>query len=334
MKVSLFFLVMLIQVSSAVAFQTHPPTPQVESLKAYNIDRTAISVSGVSSGGFMAVQLAVAFSKDFASVASVAGGIYWCAEGDSQKAQTWCMKQPDSIKSEVQVDEARKLSQTGAIDSIAHLQRQKVYIFASPKDAVIHPGNGEKLEEFYRVFVPASQITVEKSVEAAHGFPTLTAGNPCQMGFLPWVLKCNFDLAGEILKSAYGDLQDRGVADAKHLQKFSQKDFGDETTPLYREGWVYVPSSCEQGEKCRLHIALHGCQMNPDFIQDKFATLAGYNDWAETNNIIVLYPQSAKISKDNPYACWDWFGFTGTDYMTKSGKQMQALKKMLQTIAP
>ncbi|WP_253696271.1 PHB depolymerase family esterase [Bdellovibrio sp. HCB117] len=334
MKVSLFFLVMLVQLSLAKALQAEPPTPQADSLKAYNIDKSAISVSGVSSGGFMAVQLGVAFSKDFASVASVAGGIYWCAEGDSQKAQTWCMKQPNNIQSEVQVNEVRKLAQTGVVDPVANMQRQKVYIFASPKDAVIHPGNGEKLEEFYRAFIPTSQILVEKSVEAAHGFPTLTAGNPCQMGFLPWLLKCNFDLAGEILKSAYGTLQERGVADVKHLHKFSQKDFGDETTPLYREGWVYVPSNCQQGEKCRLHIALHGCQMNPDFIQDKFATLAGYNDWAETNNIIVLYPQSAKVSKDNPYACWDWFGFTGADYMTKSGKQMQALKKMLQTIAP
>ncbi|KHD87678.1 MAG: PHB depolymerase [Bdellovibrio sp. ArHS] len=320
-------------ISFAFAFQgAEPPTAQVEPLQAYNIDKQAVSISGVSSGGFMAVQMGVAYSRDFVAVASVAGGIYWCAEGDSQKAQTWCMKQPENINTLVQVEEVKRLAQVGAIDSVAHLQRQNIYIFASPKDGVIHPGNGEKLEEFYRQFVPSAQVFTEKSIEAAHGFPTLNAGNPCQMGFLPWLLKCNFDLAGDILQAAYGQLQARGFAQSSHLIKFNQKDFGDENTPLYGEGWVYVPAACAQGAKCRLHIALHGCQMNPDFIQDKFVSLAGYNEWAETNNIIILYPQSAKISKDNPYACWDWFGFTGPDYMTQSGKQMHAIKKMLQTI--
>jgi poly(3-hydroxybutyrate) depolymerase len=69
--------------------------------------------------------------------------------------------------------------------------------------------------------------------------------------------------------------------------------------------------------------------MNSEFIQDQFAKTAGYNEWAESNDIIVIYPQAAKGIL-NPKACWDWFGYTGLNYSTKFGTQMSALMKMIQ----
>jgi poly(3-hydroxybutyrate) depolymerase len=149
----------------------------------------------------------------------------------------------------------------------------------------------------------------------------------------PWISKCNYDSAGEMLRTFYGELAPKGAMVAENLKKFSQADFGNAQTPLFPEGWVYIPAKCAQGEQCRLHVALHGCLMNPDFIQDKFELLAGYNEWAETNKIVVLYPQSAKLGQANPYACWDWFGFTGENYVTKSGAQMSALKKMIDRVS-
>lgn len=309
------------------------PAPTAPTLGSWHIDKKQISISGVSSGAYMAVQMGVAYSKDFSAVGSVAGGIFWCSEGDSQKAQGRCMGRPQEIDAKVQIDGAKRFASEGKIDPLSNLANQNIYIFASPKDAVINPVNSDKLTEFYSAFMKTEDIQIEKSVASAHGFATLSAGNPCQMGFLPWLLKCNFDLAGEILKSAYGELKERGTADPTHLIKYSQVDFGDAKTPLFKEAWVYVPKTCQAGEQCRLHVALHGCQMNPDFIQDKFANLAGYNEWAETNHIIVLYPQSAKIQGSNPYACWDWFGFTGANYMTKDGQQMKALKKMIERVS-
>jgi len=39
-------------------------------------------------------------------------------------------------------------------------------------------------------------------------------------------------------------------------------------------------------------------------IQDKWVKLAGYNSWADSNNIIVLYPQVIKASNPfNPNGC-------------------------------
>jgi predicted peptidase len=304
----------------------------VDNLKSYNVDLSAITISGISSGAFMANQMSIAYSKTFAGSASIAGGIYWCAQGNSQKAQGECMTTTANIRPEVQIAEAQRLAQTHEIDPLENLAHQKLYIYASPKDTIIKPPSSDKLYEFSKKFIPENQIKYETSVESAHGFPTLSYGSSCAFGFLPWILKCNFDGAGEIFKTMYSNLEARGTMDAKNLFSFSQSEFGSASTPLFANGWIYVPKACQDGEKCKLHVALHGCQMNPDFIQDQFAKDAGYNEWAETNHIIVLYPQSAKLGQSNPYACWDWFGFTGANYVTQSGAQMKALKAMIDRI--
>lgn len=321
-----------LMLGSWASYSATPASAALPPLGQWNIAKDSVTISGVSSGGFMAVQMGIAFSDKISAVASVAGGIYWCSQGDQKRAKEVCMGDASSIDPAVQIAKTQQLASNREIAPLENLRRQKIYIYASPKDKVIDPLNSEKLKEFYNAFVPSSQIGFEQGIESAHGFPTLGSGIPCGFAYLPWILKCNFDLAGAILSSAYGTLQPRGVAQTMNLIKFSQSAFGDQSTPLYEEGWVYVPQECAQGEACRLHVALHGCQMNPDFIQDKFVTLAGYNDWAETNRIIVLYPQSAKLAGDNPYACWDWYGFTGASYMTKQGVQMKALSQMIEHI--
>lgn len=298
-------------------------------LKSYNIDPQGITISGVSSGAFMAVQMDVAYSATFQGVASVAGGIYWCAEQDAEKATENCMKNPAAIDSSIMINKARDLSARQKIDDLHHLKNHKVLIYASPKDEVVKMDGGLKLQDFYRAFTPDSRIEFLSTPETAHGFPTLDRGGPCHTGRLPWILNCDFDMAGKILSTFYGPLNERGPQDLRNLHRFHQHEFGDAETPLYRDGWVYVPTACAAGAPCRLHVALHGCQMNPDFIQQRFVSEAGYNEWAERNFIIVLYPQSARDQRGNPYACWDWYGFTGEDYITQQGSQPQALMKMI-----
>lgn len=300
------------------------------SLQRYNIHRSDITISGVSSGAFMATQMGVAYSKLFSAVASVAGGVYWCAQGESDRAEGECMKSARNIDPQVQIDYAKQLAAEGKIDALKNLRNQRIYIFASPRDMIIKPPSGEKLLDFAHEFYHPENIKFENTQNFAHGFATLDYGTLCLFGFHPWILNCGYDLAGEILVHAYGDLNPREERyPLENLLEFDQTEFADDRTPLYEKGWVYVPESCKNGQKCGLHVALHGCQMNPDFIKDKFAKNAGYNEWAEANSLIILYPQSAKVSGPNPYACWDWFGFTGADYVEKSGAQMQALRAMI-----
>jgi poly(3-hydroxybutyrate) depolymerase len=93
-------------------------------------------------------------------------------------------------------------------------------------------------------------------------------------------------------------------------------------------GFAYVPTTCSGGVHCRVHVALHGCLQNAETIQQDYILHAGYNKWADTNAIIVLYPQTTATNKPpmfdptaplNPNGCWEWFGFTDSNYATNYG---------------
>merc|ERR1719498_1551259 len=72
------------------------PLPRLSTLNAAD----GITVSGISSGAYMAHQIHIAFSKVTHGAGIVAGGPYFCA-GDPPKsvvtAQTTCMKDPNRI---------------------------------------------------------------------------------------------------------------------------------------------------------------------------------------------------------------------------------------------
>ena len=65
---------------------------------------------------------------------------------------------------------------------------------------------------------------------------------------------------------------------------------------------------------------------------DLLPTREGYNRWAETNRLIVLYPR-VEASLFNPRGCWDWWGYSGTGYATKDGAQIRAVWGMLERLS-
>ena len=68
-----------------------------------------------------------------------------------------------------------------------------------------------------------------------------------------------------------------------------------------------------------------------DSVHDDFIRDAGYNRWAAANSIVVLYPQ-IRVTSPNPNGCWDWWGYTGEGYYGQNGKQMRAVKVMVDRI--
>jgi hypothetical protein len=44
--------------------------------------------------------------------------------------------------------------------------------------------------------------------------------------------------------------------------------------------------------------------------------------------IVVLYPQLTR-SGVNPNGCWDFWGYSGDDYRMQDGRQMAAVKAMI-----
>jgi poly(3-hydroxybutyrate) depolymerase len=67
-------------------------------------------------------------------------------------------------------------------------------------------------------------------------------------------------------------------------------------------------------------------------VDDAFIKGAGYNRWAAMNRLIVLYPQVAK-SAANSRGCWDWWGYTGSEFLTREAPQIKAVRAMLERLA-
>ncbi len=61
---------------------------------------------------------------------------------------------------------------------------------------------------------------------------------------------------------------------------------------------------------------------------------AGYVEWAESNNLIVLFPQAAKSDIPyNPKGCFDWWGYTDPfNYAVQSALQMSTVRRMVEHI--
>jgi hypothetical protein len=170
---------------------------------------------------------------------------------------------------------------------------------------------------------------------------TLSYGLECPANENYFIDRCNYDQAGVILRHIYGALQPRnGGKPSGDLLAFDQREFTSPASPasysLAETGYVYVPEPCAALEPCRVHIALHGCRQNHDAIGDRYVEHAGYNPWADTNHLIILYPQT--IVGDpltnfgtplNPYGCWDWWGYTDANYAVKTGPQIATIKAML-----
>ena len=53
----------------------------------------------------------------------------------------------------------------------------------------------------------------------------------------------------------------------------------------------------------------HGCEQYAAAVGTVFVEHNGLNNWAEANNIVVVYPQTnySEFDPYNPKGCWDWY---------------------------
>ena len=145
-----------------------------------------------------------------------------------------------------------------------------------------------------------------------------------------------------MLEHLHGPLQPRAAkAESFSLHRADQDSFfatGDASVSLHEMAYIYVPQTCLGGATCALHVAFHGCQQSVARIGRQFVEQAGYNEWAETNRMVVLYPQAvawqggALAISANPRGCWDWWGYSGADYHRRSGKQPAAVARMINAL--
>ncbi len=309
---------------------TEQPAQQEESV-TYKVDSNRISVSGISSGAMMATQLHVAHSSLFNGVALLSGGPWYCAQGSMQRALGPCMKGGD-MGIPALLAAAKQAEADSAVDTLANLADDRVWIFHATLDEAVAEPVAQAAGTFYAELLPQESITYVGDVEAAHGFPTIETGVACNEMEPPYVNACNYDAAGTLLGALHGELEPR-VAATGELREVSQPGADDAT--MLDHALLYVPESCANGEACGLHVALHGCLQSTENIDDAFAAGAGYNEWAEANRLLVLYPQvaSSKIAPLNPMGCWDWWGYTDDNYATKAGPQVKVIKATMDALA-
>jgi hypothetical protein len=329
-------------------------------LSGYDANISESSVSGISSGAFMAVQFGTAWSSVIKGVGVVAGGPFWCAKADADDfinaftlpimaATGSCMSGPLSDLSSF-FAKADAKSASGDIDSLQFVSRQKVYIFHGYNDAAVARPVTDATAAFYRHYLGETNrgnLYYQTTIGAGHSLvvaqdPHKDGGlNDCKDNAVPFIDACGYDQAGIILQHIYGVLNapNRGQLTGT-MKRFDQSVYTKPDDPsslsLGDTGQVFVPKQCEDGEPCRVHIALHGCKQDIGDIGRRFIDDTGYNSWADTNHLIVLYPQttSSSLLPFNPEACWDWWSYVNHEdsYVTKSGSQIRTIKAMLDAL--
>jgi poly(3-hydroxybutyrate) depolymerase len=332
---------------AAAGLRTPASRAEAPPLPAYNADIAQTSISGVSSGAFMAVQFATAWSSVVTGVGAVAGGPFGCSEGSAAAALSTCMLGEPTPDVAALVARTDGWSRSGAIDDTANLARQAVYLFRGYNDTVVARPVSDALHTFYAHYRPQS-LFYQTAIGAGHAQVTIAYGSDCADNGGEFINRCGYDQAGVILQHIYGALNPRnGAALGGRVITFRQRDFTVPREPagdsMDEQGYAYVPAACEARQPCRVHVALHGCRQSLRDIGDAFIRHAGYNEWADTNRIIVLYPQIEAIGLTglgvtNPESCWDWWGYLDANptedptWLLQSGRQIGAIKAMLDRI--
>jgi hypothetical protein len=329
------------------------PVTAAEPLPALGADEARLSVSGLSSGAYMAGQFQVAYSSIVIGAGLVAGGPYGCAYTPGvayvpffwvlgmnlNRALRRCMDDGGLFSGVPGVgglaDHARRLADRGRIDDLAGLKSDKVYIFSSTEDETVETPVVERAQELYRALgVPDANIAFVKHDKAAHAFITESGGERCGVAGEPFINDCDYDQAKAILETIYGGLAGPGSVDDGRYTVFDQTAFADGPVGggMDEEGVVYVPQPCASERGCAVHVVFHGCKQGRERLGDGFIKASGFDRWAAANRIILLFPQVAS-STANPNGCWDWWGYTGSRFLERDAPQMKAVRGMVARLA-
>src|SRR5262245_2155061 len=102
----------------------------------------AVTVSGISSGGYMAVQFHVAHSSTVKGAGVLAGGPFYCAQGSLWTALNNCTK-PSAWAPvppvELLMADAELAARGGLVDPVANLATARVWPVVGTLDRVVEP---------------------------------------------------------------------------------------------------------------------------------------------------------------------------------------------------
>ena len=327
--------------------------PGAPALQAYGAIKP--SIAGISSGGFMAVQVSVAYSRTFTGAAVFAGGPYYCAVNNVDVAQTSCMNDSPAI-AQVGINlleaNTNAWAMAGWIDATRHLAKQKIYLYSGTRDSTVVQPVVTWLKTYYQHYIAPANIVYDNASSAEHAWVTwksATGGawsgsgsntviNACTFKGTPYLNHCGNDPQRDLIKHVYGAVTSHAATASGAMLPFDQTAFVPfgmaSAYSVADTGYVYVPSSCARSAGCKVIVALHGCNQGYGVVGNAFITDSGLNEYADTNRILIVYPQlvASPLIPFNPRGCWDFWGYTGPNYPLKSGAQPAMLKAMVDRV--
>ncbi|MEL6520787.1 MAG: poly(3-hydroxybutyrate) depolymerase [Pseudomonadota bacterium] len=320
----------------------------------------------------MTVQLHIAHSADFVGAGIIAGGPYRAAES-FRAAPTVPMScilnslyvamTPLTKSTAPNVDKLVSLvDDTPRIDPTSHLTDQKLYIFTGKSDQVVNQFAVHTTFEFYKALgVPTANIQFVTDVDAGHSIITNNPeDSPLPANQPPYINFGGFFQSHDVLVHIYGKRKPAAERALGELIRFYQADYvgaASDRASFADFGYAYIPSNVKKtGKAIGVHIALHGCKQGyayVDFVNgradtqnqppygDRYITTTGYMEWAEANDLIVLFPQADGDDNNevqNPDGCWDWWGYSAEDYSnpdyyTQDAVQIKAIHNMLKQLS-
>jgi poly(3-hydroxybutyrate) depolymerase len=317
------------------------------SLGHYNVNLNDIVVAGVSSGADMATQLHFSYSANIKGEAIFAGSPFFCALGTSDAhwglvygptysddyalyscSGTEYWSEGESPPLSTLETDTNNAASDGYLDPVSDLSGSKAWIFSGEDDTVVAQEvvkDSQSMLSHYGV-----STTTNYTTAAEHGWVTPDVTSACGTLNSNYLINCSFDAEDQFLTDFFGTLNARNNGTLTgSLIEFNQVPYA--VAGMDSVGYIYVPANCASGSACKLVVALHGCEQGEYYIGTTFVTKSGLNEWADTNSIIVLYPQAIP-SSGNSLGCWDWWDYTGTAYASNEGPQVEAIWKMIQQI--
>jgi len=213
-----------------------PPQSSSNHLAALpNLVPTAITVSGISSGGFFAHQFHVAYSKLVNGAGIIAGGPFACVENvpnpyyvfwtvplDRVSAATVACThyfgssyfglRPSTPRAESSLEAIRQARRRRAIDDPANLADDRVWLFHGEHDEIVPEPVARSLEEVYRALgvLDLQADWNDHGRAASHGMPverftgqSKFPTRECEEHEPPFIIQCGFDATRSLLQHLY-----------------------------------------------------------------------------------------------------------------------------------
>jgi hypothetical protein len=272
----------------------------------------AVTVSGLSSGGFFAHQFHVAYSELVAGAGIVAGGPYACVETIANPY--WPLATLDRLSAALVACTATGAIATGACalsapdasDSVAlieapsarrhrrprSLSGDRVWLFRGELDDLVPEASSRRSKASTGTGDRGARPRESIATAAGHGMPVSEFPDDSRFRRPPArsTSRRSSSSAASTPPSSCCAISTPSLAvpadapadahDAGTLMAFDQTRFFDPQDKQFAAaGYVYVPDICRT-QRCRLHVAFHGCRQTIEAVHDDFVRDAGYNGWA------------------------------------------------------